>query len=337
MIKGMIIAWYGSIATIPDGWAWCNGTNGTPDFRNRFLQGTFAEFGVGLIGGETNHNHPFTGDGHTHIINEGFFISAGPNWDRGMTTDPAVGTTNNTFTKPPFYNIVWIMKLNDDPDILEWLAWPYAAKAIIQHTFHNSILEIWLTFRHKMNQDNKPADGLWLVEADEVPEAITSSAWVDEWTMKLTIDPLAGYPEKVTVEYDGPDENLATTWDKQWEPWGAIPSIEIPTPAETITINTGPADQDDVNVSGVSVIFLDCSGSDIVIGGFIGGVNGQVLHIARLCATANDGTIRHNKATGNQRILLHAGADETINGEYGGWALMCNGTNWFDTSHSKHV
>ncbi|GAJ02290.1 unnamed protein product, partial [marine sediment metagenome] len=42
-------------------------------------------------------------------------------------------------------------------------------------------------------------------------------------------------------------------------------------------------------------------------------------------------------ATGNQDIFLHAGADETLTGEYGGWSLMCNGSHWFDVSHSKHV
>jgi len=47
--------------------------------------------------------------------------------------------------------------------------------------------------------------------------------------------------------------------------------------------------------------------------------------------------LEHNEGTGNQDIFLHAGADETLNGEYGGWVLVCNGTHWYDTSHSKHV
>ncbi|GAI80245.1 unnamed protein product, partial [marine sediment metagenome] len=34
---------------------------------------------------------------------------------------------------------------------------------------------------------------------------------------------------------------------------------------------------------------------------------------------------------------LHAGADETLTGEYGGWSLVCNGSHWLDVSHAKHV
>ena len=36
---GGIIMWSGSIATIPASWALCNGTNGTPDLRERFIVG----------------------------------------------------------------------------------------------------------------------------------------------------------------------------------------------------------------------------------------------------------------------------------------------------------
>lgn len=36
---GGIIMWSGSIASIPSGWALCNGTSGTPDLRDRFIIG----------------------------------------------------------------------------------------------------------------------------------------------------------------------------------------------------------------------------------------------------------------------------------------------------------
>lgn len=35
--SGGIIMWSGTIATIPSGWYLCNGANGTPDLRNRFV------------------------------------------------------------------------------------------------------------------------------------------------------------------------------------------------------------------------------------------------------------------------------------------------------------
>lgn len=41
--SGAIIMWSGSIATIPSGWLLCNGTSGTPDLRNRFIIGAYAD------------------------------------------------------------------------------------------------------------------------------------------------------------------------------------------------------------------------------------------------------------------------------------------------------
>jgi hypothetical protein len=42
-ITGMILMWSGSIATIPSGWALCNGSSGTPDLRNRFIIGAHSD------------------------------------------------------------------------------------------------------------------------------------------------------------------------------------------------------------------------------------------------------------------------------------------------------
>ena len=33
----MIIAWFGTLNEIPENWAICDGTNGTPDLRNKFI------------------------------------------------------------------------------------------------------------------------------------------------------------------------------------------------------------------------------------------------------------------------------------------------------------
>ena len=37
--RGTIVMWSGSIATIPSSWALCDGSNGTPDLRDRFVVG----------------------------------------------------------------------------------------------------------------------------------------------------------------------------------------------------------------------------------------------------------------------------------------------------------
>ncbi|SNR16923.1 hypothetical protein [Tenacibaculum jejuense] len=41
--KGIISMWSGSVETIPEGWALCDGTNETPDLRGRFIVGFDAE------------------------------------------------------------------------------------------------------------------------------------------------------------------------------------------------------------------------------------------------------------------------------------------------------
>ncbi|MGF1937811.1 MAG: hypothetical protein RM347_026070 [Nostoc sp. ChiQUE02] len=39
VVKGMIVIWYGESDKVPDGWAICNGKNGTPDFTDKFIIG----------------------------------------------------------------------------------------------------------------------------------------------------------------------------------------------------------------------------------------------------------------------------------------------------------
>jgi len=48
---GTIILWYGDAATPPDGWAFCDGSAGTPDLRGRFPVGAGGNYAVGETGG----------------------------------------------------------------------------------------------------------------------------------------------------------------------------------------------------------------------------------------------------------------------------------------------
>lgn len=50
-MKGVIVMWSGSADNIPEGWALCDGTNGTPDLRDRFIVGAGREYAVGDTGG----------------------------------------------------------------------------------------------------------------------------------------------------------------------------------------------------------------------------------------------------------------------------------------------
>jgi hypothetical protein len=48
---GGIAMWSGSIASIPSGWFLCNGSNGTPDLRDRFIVGAGSTYAVAATGG----------------------------------------------------------------------------------------------------------------------------------------------------------------------------------------------------------------------------------------------------------------------------------------------
>ena len=50
--KGTILPWYGKSSDIPEGFALCDGTKGTPDLRNRFLVGAGSNYALGDRGGE---------------------------------------------------------------------------------------------------------------------------------------------------------------------------------------------------------------------------------------------------------------------------------------------
>lgn len=70
IIYGMIIPFKGN--KIPTGWHICDGTNGTPDLRDRFIVGAGRSYGIGATGGANTvsieswqvppHRHTFPGD-----------------------------------------------------------------------------------------------------------------------------------------------------------------------------------------------------------------------------------------------------------------------------------
>jgi microcystin-dependent protein len=51
--RGGIILYSGSTLAIPTGWVLCNGTNSTPDLRNRFVVGAGSLYAVGDTGGSS--------------------------------------------------------------------------------------------------------------------------------------------------------------------------------------------------------------------------------------------------------------------------------------------
>ena len=76
---GGIIMWSGAINDIPVGWALCDGSNCTPDLRDRFIVGAGGKYNVGNTGGADSvtlevsqmpsHSHSgstFSAGSHTH-------------------------------------------------------------------------------------------------------------------------------------------------------------------------------------------------------------------------------------------------------------------------------
>ena len=74
--SGVIVIWSGSTGSIPSGWVICNGSNSTPDLRDRFVVGAGAGYSVGNTGGSASvtlstsqipaHNHGISDPGHDH-------------------------------------------------------------------------------------------------------------------------------------------------------------------------------------------------------------------------------------------------------------------------------
>lgn len=107
--------WYGSVADIPSGWAFCDGSLGTPDLRNKFVQGAGTLFPApGTTGGSITHQHDFEGDGHAHDLAIGTnVINSAPDGDYHHTTSssPASGTTDTADGRPLYHTLCYIMKL----------------------------------------------------------------------------------------------------------------------------------------------------------------------------------------------------------------------------------
>lgn len=125
MPAGVIVMWSGSAATIPAGWSLCDGTNGTPDLRNRFV---FGATNAGGTGGSPSAAVP----AHTHVVDPLPFTSVSNSssyckvWEVGgqcvaanghthsinvpPTTSTAAGGATLSIM-PPYYNLAFIMKL----------------------------------------------------------------------------------------------------------------------------------------------------------------------------------------------------------------------------------
>jgi microcystin-dependent protein len=135
--KGGIIMWSGSVASIPEGWALCDGSNGTPDLRDRFVVSVGPSYNVGATGGSKilNFAHGHTVNDHVHTYSGNTGTISGEHVDRTKDNDlydtagndhyhSYTGTTNGASNRgtdsqlsnaqdirPPYYALAFIMKL----------------------------------------------------------------------------------------------------------------------------------------------------------------------------------------------------------------------------------
>lgn len=140
---GGIIMWSGSIDSIPPGWALCDGRNGTPDLRDKFIVGAGLNYQVGEQGGAAQvtltveqlppHSHQGTtseAGAHTHTYSgstdratSGFGGSDALRYPATSRQTSESGMHSHTFTtettgggqphenRPPYYALAYIMRV----------------------------------------------------------------------------------------------------------------------------------------------------------------------------------------------------------------------------------
>jgi microcystin-dependent protein len=119
---GAIILWNGSLNGIPQGWAICNGSNGTPDLRGRFVVGAGPDYDYGAVGGQrsialTTGNLPSHSHGYQQFQEKENTWLHGGNPSAGNGTGglkesatDQVGQGEAFDISPPWFGLYYIMK-----------------------------------------------------------------------------------------------------------------------------------------------------------------------------------------------------------------------------------
>ena len=119
---GMIMMFSGN--TAPTGWAFCDGQNGTPDLRDRFIVGSGSTYSIGNTGGLDSVTLTIAQmPSHDHNVDtRNEFASTHGTWDTGsFRQDHASGTFYRPITsdtgggqahenRPPYYALAFIIK-----------------------------------------------------------------------------------------------------------------------------------------------------------------------------------------------------------------------------------
>lgn len=110
-MKGLIALWSGSIASIPEGWHLCDGDEGTPDLRDRFVVGAGDSYAVAETGGDIEHNHTGSSGTSSFYLNDGSGVAAGTDLKRDGPVHGVGLEIDNSNHLPPYYAVCYIMHL----------------------------------------------------------------------------------------------------------------------------------------------------------------------------------------------------------------------------------
>jgi len=92
---GGILLWSGSIGSIPAGYVLCNGNNGTPDLRDRFVVGAGSTYAVDATGGSADSTLPTHTHGATSVVTDPGHLHVAANFLVGVN----VGTQHDALSK----------------------------------------------------------------------------------------------------------------------------------------------------------------------------------------------------------------------------------------------
>ena len=123
--SGCILAYSGEAETVPEGWAVCDGQNGTPDLRGRFILGVSETPPMGETGGAEevtltaeqlpSHSHKVNyttiryDNGTQNIDNS--IRDSGLGNPAGQVNTRTTGGSQPHPNMPPYYALIYIMKL----------------------------------------------------------------------------------------------------------------------------------------------------------------------------------------------------------------------------------
>ena len=121
-VSGMIMLWSGAQNAIPSGWVLCNGSNSTPDLRDRFVVGAGNNYSVGANGGSVTATDTVnisvsvsgtTGYDGSHSNGSSYSHSGHSSIKRHNHSFSGSGSGSDTVsidTRSPYYALCYIMK-----------------------------------------------------------------------------------------------------------------------------------------------------------------------------------------------------------------------------------